>query len=184
MTKHFRLLFLLTIFHLKPVLSQVVIGTNPAGAGLNVPGLSSGIGLGTGVSGNSLDRNLLNSNRGLGYNPSGLNNGRNFGRDQTVPVPVPVPVNYGNTGFNSGVSSGTIPITIQPEDPSNLSIPLQVEPSISVLRLKQLVQQQRSYPVEQQRLLFNGRELQNNEVISNLGINSGAVLTLRNQIIE
>ncbi|KAI1725119.1 ubiquitin family domain-containing protein [Ditylenchus destructor] len=174
--------------------TQVILGSNP-GVGLSAGGLNAGIGLGNGL-GNGLnrgsnsnngpysdgrfanDRGPYNGNNGRFENDRGLYNGNNgpyngrFGNDRNF---VPVPVASGNTGS----TSGTINIRVQPELGSSSAIRLEVQPTISVSGVKELVQQNGNYPIGQQRLFFNERELSNSEVLSALGVQNNDIILLR-----
>lgn len=62
-------------------------------------------------------------------------------------------------------------------------IPVDVEPADRVMRIKELMEEREGIPPVQQRLIFNGSQLNDDATIQELGIQPGAnlhlVLTLR-----
>lgn len=62
-------------------------------------------------------------------------------------------------------------------------IAVEVEPSDKVIRIKEMMEEKEGIPPAQQRLIFNGSQLDDNQSVQGSGIEAGAslhlVLTLR-----
>jgi ubiquitin len=61
---------------------------------------------------------------------------------------------------------------------SGKSITVDVDPSNSVLEVKQKIQNQEGYPNESQRLIFVGKQLEDSRTLSDYSIEEGTVIYL------